>query len=53
MGGLRDKPARIRSRLDTGIGVSLVIADEWADTALAQLYIGVRPQPFGSALVTG
>jgi len=27
MGGHRDNPAQIRSRLDTGIGVSMVIAD--------------------------
>ena len=46
MGGHRDNPAGIRSRLDTGIGVSMVIADARADTALGQLYIGVRPQPF-------
>jgi len=46
MGGYRDNPAGIRSRLDTGIGVSMVIADARADTALGQPYIGVRPQPF-------
>jgi hypothetical protein len=46
MGGHRDNPEGIRSRLDTGIGVSMVIADARADTTLGQLYIGVRPQPF-------
>jgi hypothetical protein len=51
MGGLRDKPARIRSRLDTGIGVSMVIANASADTALRQLYAGVRPRPFVVGLV--
>lgn len=37
------------SRLDTGVGMSLAVADATTDAALGQVYVAVRPQ----ALVAG